>query len=241
MSVRTERADDPEKHKHVQSAQTGMTDMRREAGAGRSFRGELGKRDGYSKGKKQVREESRYLSETDAGTDPVPGGAADEEPEADVEVLTDSEDLDGLNYLAGRDISEICRVAADAVREAHDERRHRLPGALAEPFRALPAIRDEYLAFFHRAGILDGILVLRHQVLVARLAHHRDPHLLHRHPSNSSICLHSTSYKDERHFSGQFPQSVRKVYTFSKVNIESILCRCIIIDKVYRKLHYVNQ
>lgn len=83
MSVRTERADDPEKHKHVQSAQTGMTDMRREAGAGRSFRGELGKRDGYSKGKKQVREESRYLSETDAGTDPVPGGAADEEPEAD--------------------------------------------------------------------------------------------------------------------------------------------------------------
>ena len=26
---------------------------------------------------------------------------------------------DGLNYLAGRDISEICRVAADAVREAH--------------------------------------------------------------------------------------------------------------------------
>ena len=28
-------------------------------------------------------------------------------------------DADGLNYLAGRDISEICRVAADAVREAH--------------------------------------------------------------------------------------------------------------------------
>ena len=26
---------------------------------------------------------------------------------------------DGLNYLAGRDISEICRVAADAVRDAH--------------------------------------------------------------------------------------------------------------------------
>ena len=26
---------------------------------------------------------------------------------------------DGLNYLAGRDISEVCRVAADAVREAH--------------------------------------------------------------------------------------------------------------------------
>ena len=28
-------------------------------------------------------------------------------------------DADGLNYLAGRDIAEICRVAADAVREAH--------------------------------------------------------------------------------------------------------------------------
>ena len=28
-------------------------------------------------------------------------------------------DADGLNYLAGRDISEVCRVAADAVRDAH--------------------------------------------------------------------------------------------------------------------------
>ena len=32
---------------------------------------------------------------------------------------TEKEDADGLNYLAGRDLSEICRVAADAVREAH--------------------------------------------------------------------------------------------------------------------------
>ncbi len=31
----------------------------------------------------------------------------------------EAEDADGLNYLAGRDISEVCRVAADAVREAH--------------------------------------------------------------------------------------------------------------------------
>ena len=31
----------------------------------------------------------------------------------------DSDDADGLNYLAGRDLSEICRVAADAVRDAH--------------------------------------------------------------------------------------------------------------------------
>lgn len=31
----------------------------------------------------------------------------------------EAEDADGLNYLAGRDIGEVCRVAADAVREAH--------------------------------------------------------------------------------------------------------------------------
>ena len=31
----------------------------------------------------------------------------------------EAEDADGLNYLAGSDISEVCRVAADAVREAH--------------------------------------------------------------------------------------------------------------------------
>ena len=31
----------------------------------------------------------------------------------------EEENADGLNYIAGRDIAEICRVAADAVREAH--------------------------------------------------------------------------------------------------------------------------
>ncbi len=29
------------------------------------------------------------------------------------------ENADGLNYLAGRDMADICRVAADAVRDAH--------------------------------------------------------------------------------------------------------------------------
>ena len=31
----------------------------------------------------------------------------------------DEENADGLNYIAGRDMADICRVAADAVREAH--------------------------------------------------------------------------------------------------------------------------
>ena len=31
----------------------------------------------------------------------------------------EEENADGLNYIAGRDIADICRVAADAVREAH--------------------------------------------------------------------------------------------------------------------------
>lgn len=31
----------------------------------------------------------------------------------------DEQNADGLNYIAGRDLSDICRIAADAVREAH--------------------------------------------------------------------------------------------------------------------------
>ncbi|MBR2582912.1 MAG: glucose-6-phosphate isomerase [Oscillospiraceae bacterium] len=35
------------------------------------------------------------------------------------EVPFDEADGDGLNYIAGRDLGEVCRIAADAVREAH--------------------------------------------------------------------------------------------------------------------------
>ncbi|MBR6114315.1 MAG: glucose-6-phosphate isomerase, partial [Oscillospiraceae bacterium] len=31
----------------------------------------------------------------------------------------DEGNADGLNYIAGRDVAEVCRVAADAVRDAH--------------------------------------------------------------------------------------------------------------------------
>ncbi|MBO5555808.1 MAG: glucose-6-phosphate isomerase, partial [Oscillospiraceae bacterium] len=31
----------------------------------------------------------------------------------------DAENADGLNYIAGRDVADICRVAAEAVRDAH--------------------------------------------------------------------------------------------------------------------------
>ena len=31
----------------------------------------------------------------------------------------DAADGDGLNYIAGRDLAEVCAVAADAVKEAH--------------------------------------------------------------------------------------------------------------------------
>ena len=35
------------------------------------------------------------------------------------EVPFDEADGDGLNYIAGRDLNEVCRIAADAVKEAH--------------------------------------------------------------------------------------------------------------------------
>ena len=35
------------------------------------------------------------------------------------EVPFDQADGDGLNYIAGRDLNEVCRIAADAVKEAH--------------------------------------------------------------------------------------------------------------------------
>ena len=35
------------------------------------------------------------------------------------EVPFDEADGDGLNYIAGRDLGEVCRIAADAVKEAH--------------------------------------------------------------------------------------------------------------------------
>ena len=39
--------------------------------------------------------------------------------ESDYEVPFDEKDADGLNYIAGRKLSEVCNIAADAVREAH--------------------------------------------------------------------------------------------------------------------------
>lgn len=42
-----------------------------------------------------------------------------EKPLSSYAVPFEEKDSDGLNYIAGRDLSDVCRVAADAVKEAH--------------------------------------------------------------------------------------------------------------------------
>ena len=68
----------------------------------------------------------------------------------------EAEDADGLNYLAGRDLSEICRVAADAVREAH------VAGGVPNIVIEVPARDEEGFAalvcFFEVACAISGYM-----------------------------------------------------------------------------------
>ena len=59
------------------------------------------------------------------------------------------------------------------------EGRQRVPGAGTEALRALPAVGDEGLPLFHVAGVLDGVLVLLDQIVVARHALDGDADLFH--------------------------------------------------------------
>ncbi len=57
-----------------------------------------------------IQEGPRYLMESVVRFEKARGG---------YEVPFDEADGDGLNYIAGRDLNEVCRIAADAVKEAH--------------------------------------------------------------------------------------------------------------------------
>ena len=56
------------------------------------------------------------------------------------------------------------------VGERHDEGGEGFPGAVAETFWLLPAVCDKNGSFLQVACVLDGVLVLFHEVLVASLA-----------------------------------------------------------------------
>ena len=65
-------------------------------------------------------------------------------------------DADGLNYLAGRDIAEICRVAADAVREAHVS--GGVPNLVIEVPRRDEEGFAELVCFFELACAVSGYM-----------------------------------------------------------------------------------
>ncbi len=65
-------------------------------------------------------------------------------------------DGDGLNYLAGRDLGDICRTAAQAVREAHIA--GGVPNITVEVSRRDAAGFGELVAFFELACALSGYI-----------------------------------------------------------------------------------
>ena len=64
--------------------------------------------------------------------------------------------------------------------ERLDKGSHRLPSALAQVTGALGVMRDKGLPHPDVTGVLDGILVLLHQVTIDRLTHGGDAHGLQR-------------------------------------------------------------
>ena len=74
----------------------------------------------------------------------------------EVVIPTDDADLDGLNYIAGRDMAEVCNIAADAVREAH------ISGGVPNMVIRVPARNEEGFAamvcFFELACALSGYM-----------------------------------------------------------------------------------
>lgn len=66
------------------------------------------------------------------------------------------------------------------VGERHDEGGENLPGAVAETFWLLPAVCDKNGSFLQVACVLDGVLVLFHEVLVASLANDCNLDFFHR-------------------------------------------------------------
>ena len=72
------------------------------------------------------------------------------------EVPFDEQNGDGLNYIAGRDLNEVCRIAADAVKEAH------IAGGVPNIVIEAPARDEEGFAaivcFFEVACAISGYM-----------------------------------------------------------------------------------
>ena len=68
----------------------------------------------------------------------------------------EASDADGLNYLAGRDLSEVCRVAADAVRDAHVS--GGVPNIVIELPKRDEAGFAEMVIFFEMACAISGYM-----------------------------------------------------------------------------------
>ena len=68
----------------------------------------------------------------------------------------EADDTDGLNYLAGRDIAEVCHVAADAVKAAH------IAGGVPNIVIEVPMRNEEGFAalvcFFEMACAISGYM-----------------------------------------------------------------------------------
>ena len=57
---------------------------------------------------------------------------------------------------------------------------HHIPGGRAQARRALTVDGDPLLSDADVAGVLDGVLILRHQVVIDGLAHSGNADLIHR-------------------------------------------------------------
>ena len=79
-----------------------------------------------------------------------------EKARASYEVPFDEQNGDGLNYIAGRDLNEVCRIAADAVKEAH------IAGGVPNIVIEAPARDEEGFAaivcFFEVACAISGYM-----------------------------------------------------------------------------------
>ena len=69
---------------------------------------------------------------------------------------SDKENADGLNYIAGRDMADICRVAADAVKEAHIS--GGVPNMVIEVQKRDEAGFASLVCFFEMACAISGYM-----------------------------------------------------------------------------------
>jgi glucose-6-phosphate isomerase len=78
-------------------------------------------------------------------------------PNRDIEIPSDDEDLDGLNYIAGKSLSEVNRKAYEATKAAHVA--GGLPAMTLELAGIDPATIGELFIFFELAIAVSGRLI----------------------------------------------------------------------------------